>query len=569
MPVLFTRHHLSWLAAVLVAGVAAADPSVVSGVLDGEHTWAGDVRVEGDVWVPPGGRLVVEAGTRVRFAEALSTKTDPVFWHPATELAAAGTVEVRGTPERPVVFEGEGGVAWGGLVAAPGGRLVLRNARILDADEAVLCVAAACTADAVRIARSQYGVVAGPGARLEVRDTGVSAAGAGLLDLGSADTGWRDRVSVVVAGDAEALRLAPPARAVSVVAFPEARQPRVEYVGEYTVARSETWSGEVVVAGRVTVVPGAVLTLAPGTRVLFRRLDTNRDGLGEGELLVLGGIRSLGEPGRPVVFASAETKPQPGDWDKVSLIASEDPDNRFRYTVFRHGTQALHAHFSGFSAEDCLFQDNLRAVQFQESDRAEILRSVFTGNKQALRFRDSTVRVEDSVFFDNLYAVHGFRADLVFRGNTVEGNALGGLLAKESGVVLAGNRFSRNRDGARMKEPGTRVRISGNRFGSAAEDGLSLSRVAGEVAGNRFGPAGLDLVALDRSEVRLAGNRFGPAGRSAVHLQGEGDVDARGNDWGGDPETRIHDRLDEPGLGRVRWEPAARDLEPRVPGAGW
>ncbi len=569
MPVLFPRHHLIWLAALLVAGVAAADPSVVSGVLDGEHTWAGEVRVEGDVWVPPGARLVVASGTRIRFAEALSTRTDPVFWHPGTELAAAGTVEVRGTPQRPVVFGGEGGAAWGGLVAAPGGWLILRNARILDAEEAVLCVAAACTADGVRIARGQYGVVAGPGARLDVRDTEVSSAAVGVLDLGAAAPGWTDRVVVTKAGDADVLRLEAPSRELSVVAVPEARQPRVEYVGEYTVARSETWSGDVVVAGRVTVVPDAVLTLAPGTRVLFRRLDTNRDGLGEGELLVLGGIRSLGEPGRPVVFASAETSPRPGDWDKVSLIASEDPENRFRYTVFRHGVQALHAHFSGFSAEDCLFQDNLRAVQFQESDRAEILRSVFTGNKQALRFRDSTVRVEDSVFFDNLYAVHGFRADLVFRGNTVEGNALGGLLAKESHVVLAGNRFSRNRDGARMKDPGARVRVSGNRFGSAAEDGLSLSRVGGEVVDNRFGRAGLDLVALDRSEVRLTGNRFGPAGRAAVHLQGGGDVDARGNDWGGDPETRIHDRLDEPGLGRVWWEPAARDLEPRVPAAEW
>jgi hypothetical protein len=272
-----------------------------------------------------------------------------------------------------------------------------------------------------------------------------------------------------------------------------------------------------------------------------------------------------------VVFESAEAEPRAGDWDKVSLISSEDPDNLFRYTVFRHGVQALHAHFSRFVGEDCYFEDNLRAAQFQESEGARLTRCVFRANKQALRFRDSTASVTGSVFLDNLYAVHAYRCTLEFAGNTLEGNALAGFLAKESRVVFRGNRLSGNRDGARMKDPGSHAEVVGNRFEESTEDALSLSQVEGVVAGNRFDGAGLDLMGAEDSLVVVRGNDFERAGRDALHLKGGSDVAAPGNFWGGAaPAERIHDRHDDPSLGRVIWEPAL-GAPPKltVPPAPW
>ncbi len=509
--------------------------------------------------------LTVRPGTRVTFRTSPSTKTDPAFWHPGTELAVAGSLVVQGTPDAPVRFEGDG--PWGGLVAAPGSSVELRAVRVRGAEEGLLCVGATCRLEATRFEGCEYGVVLGPAARLEVADSEVVDARVGVVDArgeGGLPPGLR------VAGSRDAPRLtvpAPPRGVSTLVPRPEAPG-RMELLGEYTVAGEERWSGEVILSGRVTVVPGAVLTLAPGTRVAFRKRDTNRDGLGEAELLVLGGIRSLGEPGRPVVFESAEPEPTAGDWDKVSLIAAEDPENRFQYTVFRHGTQALHAHFSRFVAEGCLFEDNLRAVQFQESEGARIVGSVFVRNKQALRFRDSKTAVLSSRFVDNLYAVHAFRAELEFRDNRVEGSVLGGFLARESRVVLAGNALGGNRDGVRVREPGSRVVARGNRVWDSGEDALSLSRVEGHLEGNAFAGAGLDLVSLEDSPVGLAGNAFGAAGRHALHLGGGGGVEATDNYWGPPgPEARIHHGVDDPALGLVRWAPArerapALDLPP-------
>jgi len=518
--------------------------------------------VAADVWVPPGSRLVVEPGTRILFLEAPSTKTEPVFWQPGTELAVGGTLEVRGEPGRPVLFEGEG--AWGGIVAAPGGRVKLSHARIRGAREGLLCVGAECELRQVRIRDADYGLVSGPGARVTAVGSVAESCRVGALEAGSRVEGsWAVRSPE----DAGRLEVPGPARTAVPVALPPAEPPRVEYVGEYTVGRPETWKGEVIVTGRVTVAPEAVLTLRPGTRVRFRRVDTNGDGLGEGELLVLGGIRSLGAPDRPVVFESAEEDPRPGDWDKVSLIAAEYPDNRFRYTVFRHGVQALHAHFSRFEADSCLFADNLRAVQFQESDRARIVGSVFVRNKQALRFRDSVVEVLGNRLWGNLYGIHAFRADLRCEGNLVEGSPLGSFLAKESRVEFVGNRIGAGRDGARMKDPDSRAQIRDNRIEGVAEDALSLSRVEAVIEGNLLDRAGLDLVGLEAGRVVLRRNRFGRSGRHAIHLKGGADVDARGNFWNGSPPARIHDREDDPLLGRVFWRPALEEPPPVPSGA--
>ncbi len=553
--------RVAGVAAVLAATAAWAAPEGWEGVLTGTVTWSGDVVVAGDVWVAPGSRLVVEPATRVLFLEAASTKTDPVFWQPGTELAVGGTLEVRGEPDRPVVFEGEG--PWGGIVAAPGGRVELAHARIQGAREGLLCVGARCELRQVRIRDADYGVVSGPGARVTAVGSAAESCGVGVLEAGGRVEG---ELEVRSPENAARLGVPGPGGTVATVPLPPVEPPRVEYVGEYTVSRPETWKGEVIVTGRVTVTPEAVLTLVPGTRVRFRRVDTNGDGLGEGELLVLGGIRSLGTPDRPVVFESAEPDPRPGDWDKVSLIAAEDPDNRFRYTVFRHGVQALHAHFSRFEADSCLFVDNLRAVQFQESDRARVVGSVFVGNKQALRFRDSVVEIVGNRLWGNLYGIHAFRAELRCEGNLVEGSPLGSFLAKESRVVFVGNRVGGGRDGARMKDPDSRAEIRGNRIEDVAEDALSLSGVEAVIEGNLLDRAGLDLVGLEGGRVVLRRNRLGRSGRHAIHLKGDADVDARENFWHGSPPERIHDREDDPLLGRVFWRPALEGPPPAPSG---
>ena len=59
-------------------------------------------------------------------------------------------------------------------------------------------------------------------------------------------------------------------------------------LSDHVIKEDTTWAGDVVVDGVVVVGRGATLTIAPGTTIRFRQRDTNRDGIGDSEIRVLG-----------------------------------------------------------------------------------------------------------------------------------------------------------------------------------------------------------------------------------------------------------------------------------------
>jgi Right handed beta helix region len=75
----------------------------------GETRWIDgeEIRVTGDVRLPVGASLTIEAGARVLFAANAT-------------LEVLGHLEVRGTSERPVLFTRAGPAAWGGIRLLPG-----------------------------------------------------------------------------------------------------------------------------------------------------------------------------------------------------------------------------------------------------------------------------------------------------------------------------------------------------------------------------------------------------------------------------------------------------------------
>lgn len=532
------------MSAAFAAPAAALDISA-------DTRWTGEVKVDEDVRVAPGATLTIAPGARVIFSQALSTKTDPQFWSPETELAVEGRLVVEGEKGAEIRFE-PAEESWGGVYVAPGGEAVVAHSQFVGAREALVGFGGKLALESVAIKAGEYGLVVGVGTAVEASDVLIEKCEKAVVDLtGGAASGLG--ITVVDAADAERFSWGFAMRKVRFSGDPHKQAETTrEFLGEYTVEGEEVWQGTVIISDRVTVPPGAMLRLKPGTRVLFRKKDTNGDGLGEGELLVLGSIRALGTAEAPVVFDSAEASPKAGDWDKVSIISSEDNENLFEHCVFRHGMQSLHAHFSELTARNCLFEYNLRGLQFQESTSTVVEDSVFRFNKQALRFRDSTASVTDSEFADNGYAVHSFRADFKFTGNKVSGTLLGGMLAKESKLVMEKNAFANNRSAFRAKGEGSTLSMNNNNIENTVETALSLSDVQAELADNEFVKSGLDHIGIEVGDLKLRGNTFMAAKRHAIHLSGPAKVDAKKNFWpSDDAETHIHDSNDEKGLGTV------------------
>ncbi|HXT01912.1 MAG TPA: hypothetical protein VN915_14650 [Elusimicrobiota bacterium] len=119
-----------------------------SGVLETDETWEGDVRVEGDVVVPEGRRLVLAPGCRLTFARpprwACAVFRSAREGYPIEasqrelcDIVVLGRLEALGTPERPVAL-GADGAPWGGVLCLRSGRADLASASLSAGGDAAL-----------------------------------------------------------------------------------------------------------------------------------------------------------------------------------------------------------------------------------------------------------------------------------------------------------------------------------------------------------------------------------------------------------------------------------------------
>ena len=94
----------------MAAGLPAAEEAPVpfQGRVEGRAVWRGTMLLTGDVEVPAGASLTVEAGARILVAAGDATHGG---WNrDRVEIQVLGDLLVAGTPENPVRFEPEGGV---------------------------------------------------------------------------------------------------------------------------------------------------------------------------------------------------------------------------------------------------------------------------------------------------------------------------------------------------------------------------------------------------------------------------------------------------------------------------
>ncbi len=180
-PVAGKMKRLRWmilLAAVgLVIACAPASPPAlpqipaqpdalpqISGVLQEDRVIDGEVVLAADLLVPVGRTLTLRPGAIVYVQPNPSTKIDPEWLSPETELLIRGTLRIEGTQEQPVTFlplelpEGQS-IAWAGIAFDRSTDSVVRNARIHGAETGILCIGSSPLIRDSLIRGCRYGIV--------------------------------------------------------------------------------------------------------------------------------------------------------------------------------------------------------------------------------------------------------------------------------------------------------------------------------------------------------------------------------------------------------------------------
>ena len=164
-----------------------------------------------------------------------------------------------------------------------------------------------------------------------------------------------------------------------------AKQSFPEHVYADQLIRSDvSWSGRITVRGAVVVGRGATLTITPGTTILFEKIDSNNDGIGDSEIRVLGRLLARGTYDKPILFQSGAENPQRKDWSYILFFTSGQV-SVVEHCVIKHGFSGLQAHFSTVNIANVTFQDNHEGVRFGRA-KLSIKNNRFVDNDIGIRF---------------------------------------------------------------------------------------------------------------------------------------------------------------------------------------
>jgi hypothetical protein len=140
------------------------------------------------------------------------------------------------------------------------------------------------------------------------------------------------------------------------------------------------------VEGALVVLPGARLTVEPGTVIWFRKLG----------LIVKGELQINGTEAEPVRFASLGSNQWKGIFfDKCQTV------NQLQYCEISNAEFGIRSSVSTVNLKNCIFQDNVWGIVIEEG-KTEIHNSlVRTSDKIGIAARNSHLLVKDSVITEN------------------------------------------------------------------------------------------------------------------------------------------------------------------------
>ena len=260
------------------------------------------------------------------------------------------------------------------------------------------------------------------------------------------------------------------------------------------VDTTTTWSGKMLVVGDVTVTGD--LTIAAGTQILFDPKHDARTGGTDGsrcEIILNGGSLTVaGTDANPVLFTSAATSKQPGDWYGIRLVQGsvslshfliefaayglrlEDGDTRFDSYVVEHGAirnssnYALYQTGSQGTVElnDLSVTNNSNGIQtsgpllMRDSRINRNTGTGISGSSYSLTLTNCDVSTNDgsgiqvdskalvvqncTILANVSYGLYDFQGSAEVRDSQIQRNTYTGVYLYRCAVTFVGNTVSQN-----------------------------------------------------------------------------------------------------------------------------
>ena len=205
-------------------------------------------------------------------------------------------------------------------------------------------------------------------------------------------------------------------------------------------------NGSLLILGSIVVPAGEVLEFGPGVTVnMGGKYST---------ITVFGQLIAKGTAGQPVIFQSANAKPNPWDWDRIYLRSPTR--SIFEHCVIRHANYGIMVENGSAAISNCVFEKNSLYGLVVKNGEA-ILRNdtLRRGHVCALLFGGGARVTAESLWVDRnitgIAAENG--VDISIFGGSITRNSTGIAVRAQSAVALVGIDVSDNMVGVLSVRP--------------------------------------------------------------------------------------------------------------------
>lgn len=530
-------------------------------VMTSDTMWSGEVLISEDILVPEGVTLTIKPGTIIKVKPTESTRTDPEYMSPLTEITIRGALNAEATREAPIMFilnKGDESTGWAGLII-DGGTAHLRSCIVQHAETGISVINGLLSLEASVISENRYGIVAhGEETKVNIRSSKVIKNDHGIFSFRGAKV---ENKNSIVQDNVKKDLYSYKGRDYPVEKHYESEIKYTSRVyGNEVLLGDTVWQGRVEIDGMIRVPEKGRLIVLPGTVVEVRRHDTNGDGIGENGLLIQGIFIAKGTTEKPIIFRSAEKNKKMADWDAINIMNSDGAQNLIEYCQVEDAYRGIHFHFSNVAVRECVLKNNYRGMQFQESE-AEIKGNYLYGNKSGLQARDSKVVFMNNYVYNNTYGANFFRVNLLAQGNIMLNNLGEGLKIREGVPTVERNLINGNRYGLLVIDCyyGS---FNGNVITNNAESGISLKENDNiEISGNYLQGNGFHGINIQDSRAKISRNNISGNGERGIKMVSFDGTITENNfikngiyALGIDGEEFVLDKEDDFSLGGLKYE---------------
>lgn len=535
--------------------------STTAHIVSSDTLWEGEVVVSEDILIPMGITLTIKPGTVIKIEPSESTRTDPEYMSPLTEISVRGILEAEGTEESPIVFvliEADESTGWAGLII-DGGTAHLRSCIVQHADTGISVINGLLDLETSVIRENRYGIVAyGKGTKVNIKNSQVIKNEHGIFSFRGANV---ESINTIVKDNIKKDYYAYKGKVYPIQRSYESQGKVTSRFYRNEVLLGDTiWRGRIEVDGIIRVPEGGRLIILPGTLVEFKKNDTNSDGIGENGILIQGVFIAKGTAEEPIIFRSAEKNKKMADWDAINIMNSDGVQNLIEYCQIEDAYRGIHFHFSNVAVKESVMKNNYRGIQFQESE-AEVTGNYIYGNKSGVQARDSKVIFGNNYIYNNNYGANFFRVHIIARGNKIINNLLEGLKIREGTPTVEGNLINGNRYGIFIIDTfyGS---FNKNVITNNAESGISMKRNDNlEISENYLQGNGFHGINIQDSRAAIRRNNISGNGERGIKMVSFDGAITENNfikngifALGIDGKEVISDETDDSSLGSLKYE---------------